>query len=490
MGGVRYNGTDVNLQIDVGAVGNEPFTSNGVEAFGALSSRVASLVDLDPQASGTVRLDDIDGANGLGFREGSIRVSVDGTLVDVDLTNADTLSDVATRINDAIDSVDPAAGSVTVTPNGYTLTANAGHTVTVSDIGAGTAASDLGLDITATSAAVVGDDIAVRLTDQTLLADLGTAVDFVSGLSITQGEQTAVADFSTATTVQDLRNTIDALGFGLRLSINDEADGLNLMSEVSGISLSVGENGGTTAEDMGLRTMGKDTLLSDFRNGLGVGIIEGEDDFAISLHDGTSFGVDLSGSTSVSDVINAINTQASSAGLTVGVDFSAGLALSGNGITLTDNTVGADDLAVSFVGESRAAEHLGILQNAGSSNSLAGQDNSTVRAENVFTHMQALRDSLIDDDTVGITVAGGQLETDIDDVVQARAVVGVQAKRLEDQRTRNEDQKISEQTMLSTLQDADLTEVITRFQQLQQQLQASLTAGTQARSLSLLDFLS
>jgi flagellin-like hook-associated protein FlgL len=43
--------------------------------------------------------------------------------------------------------------------------------------------------------------------------------------------------------------------------------------------------------------------------------------------------------------------------------------------------------------------------------------------------------------------------------------------------------------MLSTLRDADMTEVITKFMQLQQQLQASLQVGAQNMQVSFLDFL-
>ena len=43
--------------------------------------------------------------------------------------------------------------------------------------------------------------------------------------------------------------------------------------------------------------------------------------------------------------------------------------------------------------------------------------------------------------------------------------------------------------MLSQLRDADLTEVITRFQQLQTQLQATLQTSAQSLQLSLLDYL-
>jgi flagellin-like hook-associated protein FlgL len=43
--------------------------------------------------------------------------------------------------------------------------------------------------------------------------------------------------------------------------------------------------------------------------------------------------------------------------------------------------------------------------------------------------------------------------------------------------------------MLSELQDADMTEAITRFTQLQQQLQATLQVGATNMRMSLLDFL-
>ena len=490
LGGIRYRGTTDNLRLDVGAVGDEPFNSNGLEAFGALSTRVASEVDLDPQASPGVRLGDINGALGEGFRPGTVRVTIDGTPVNVNLTDADTLGDVETRLNNAIADTDPTAGGVALTGAGYELTANAGHTVTIADVGSGKTAGDLGLDVTATAATVAGGDLHVKLTDRTRVADLGVPIDFGSGLRITQGQQTKVADFSAAQTVQDLRNTIDELDLGLRFEINDGQTALNLVSEVSGIDLSIGENGGTTATDLGVRSLDATTRLDDFRKGNGVEINQDETDFAITLHDGTSFEVDLAGAQTVGDVLAAIDAAATSAGLTPGVEYSAGLAQTGNGIRLEDNTAGPNDFAVTQLNNSLAATHLGVYENAGAANSLVGQDNATVEADNLFTHMQVLRDALRVNDESGISLAADKLETDLDEVVRARSIVGVQAARLEEQRTVNEDRKLTEETMLSKLRDADLTETITRFQQLQQQLQASLQAGSQSQRLSLLDFLS
>jgi len=491
LGGVRYRGADENLQNDVGTLRNEDFTSNGVAAFGALSSRVKTDVDLLVGATADTRLADVNGANGDGVSKGPVVVTVNGTDVTVDLTTADTIGDVVTRVNDAIDSVSVGAGALSVTGTGFTLSAAGGFDVSITESGQGGVASDLGIALATGPgpAAVAGPSVQPRLTRTTDLADLGAAIDFAAGLQITHGQQTKTADFSTATTVEDLINEIDSLDLGLRLVINDDATGLDLVSEVSGVNLSIGENGGTTAQDLGLRTMGTSTALSEFRFGLGVQPKLGENDLSITTHDGTSFTVDLTGTQTVQDVITAINTAATGAGLTVGADFSAGLVATGNGFEFTDNTVGGNDFVIANADTSLAGTHLGIVGNAGAGNTLTGQDESQARVENAFTHLINLRDSLTGDSTSGITLAGSGLEEAIDRVVASRAVVGVQARRIEEQELRAADMELAEKSMLSTLKDAELTEAITRFSQLQTQLQASLSVGAQNLQLSLLDFL-
>ena len=451
---------------------------------------MATLVDLDPQANSDVLLRDIGGARERGFTAGAINLTVNGTPTVVDLTTADSLDDVVIRINDAITALDPAAGSLSLGPSGYTLTANAGSTITITDSAGGVTAADLGIAFTAASASVAGGDLNVKLSGRTELSSFGTPVDLASGLLITHGENTEVADFSNATTVQDLQNVINSLNLGLRLTINDDGTGLDLFSEVSGVDLSVGENGGTTAEDFGLRTFGSTTLLSDFRNGIGVQTSEaGEPDLDINLHNGTNFTVDLTAASTVSDVIALTQAAATAAGLTLGTDFDIQLAATGNGFTVTDNTAGANDFSVRNAGLSFAADNLGINASAGSGGTIDGEDESTVRIDNLFTHLQELSTSLRNNDESGIVLAGSLLEDDIDSVISARAQVGVQARRIEDQLTLVQDRNIQEQTLLSQLQDADLTEVLTRFQQLQLQLQASLQVGSVGQQLSLLDFL-
>ena len=138
---------------------------------------------------------------------------------------------------------------------------------------------------------------------------------------------------------------------------------------------------------------------------------------------------------------------------------------------------------------SLAATDLGILKNAGAGATINGDDTAKVRSESVFTHLINLRDSLLSNDERGITFAGGDIEQDVDAVVRARADIGARAQRVERQQTRSEDLSVAELTLLSELQDADFTEAITRFQQLQLQLQATMQAGAQTQQLSFLNFL-
>jgi flagellar hook-associated protein 3 FlgL len=488
LGGIRYTGSEDDLEADVGLLSTQPFVTNGATSFGALSARVKSVIDLDPQATSDTRINDLTGAQLVPVRRGTVLVNVGGTQASVDLTDADTLGDVAARLNDAIQSID-ATSSVTIGAGGFELNA-VGANITIDDIGAGQTAGDLGLRLTAAAGnSVSGVDVGVKLTRQSNLADLGVAVDLTSGLLITQGASTKVADFSGATTIEDMMNVINELNLGLRMEINAAGTGLDLVNEVSGIELSIGENGGSTATDLGLRSLDTSTQLADLNLGLGVTANPDEPDFAIELHDGRSFEVDLAGLNTVGEVMAAIEDAATAAGVNLGVDFAVGFAATGNGMTLTDNTVGATEFRVRQLNESLAATHLGIYQNAGAGATITGEDVAPVRVESVFTHMIALRDALLTNDERGITLAGGWIEGDMESVALARAEVGVSANRVEDAQQRSEDLDVLEQSLLSDIQDADAAEVITRFSQLQTQLQASLQVGSARQQLSLLDFL-
>ncbi len=484
LGGYRYTGSRENLAATIGQNLPIDVNSNGASALGALSSRVVSTVDLDPAATATTRLSDVAGARNVGVQLGTVNVTIDGTQVSVDLTHSDSLGDIATRINSAINGIDPTAGGLAVSSKGFTLTAAAGHTIDIAEVGAGVTAADLGIGLTATGAAVVGGDVNPKLTLTTDVSTFGVPVDMTSGLSVTSGSVTKVIDFTGATTIQDMANKVSAADMGLRLEINSSGTGLNLVNEVSGIDVSIGENaGGTTASDLGVRSLTGSTQLADFNHGLGVRILgSGQNDIEIQLHDGTKVDVSLTGATTVADVMSAINTAG-------GGSVTAGMAASGNGLELTDTTAGAGAFTVIDLNNGYAAEDLGIKNNVGAGATITGTDVAKVRNESVFTHLMALRDALRQNDTRGITLAGEALNRDLDTLTRSRASTGVRSNRIDAEKTRTADRKIQTASLLSGLQDTDVTSAITRFTQLQQQLQANLQMGAQVMKLTLLDFL-
>lgn len=488
MGGVRYVGSTRDLNTLIGNNSQQAVNYNGVDAFNLASGMVVGQVDLNPQATADTRLDDVDGALNQGVRRGSVVISVDGLSAVVDLADARTLGDVATRINAAIAAVDPAAGELSLAGGGFQLTATPGHSIQINESGQGKTAADLGIKLSVDSAVAVGADLNPALTESTTLASLGISIDLSSGLKITQGGVTRMADFSAATTIRDLINAVDQLDMGLKLQVNEDGSGLNMVNMVSGVSLSVGENGGTTAGDLGLRTFGLETRLSDLNSGRGVNHVRGENDFEIRLHDGRSFQVNIDGVTTVGELITAIEDAATAAGVAPS-DFTVGLTVDGNGLRLEDFTAGGGEFRVVNLGESLAAVDLGIMQSAGDGQALNGTDVSSRRVASLFTDLINLRDALLADDSRGITFALEGMETGIDRLSQARAEVGLRAQRAEQEQERSAQMGITERSLLSDLEDADLTQVISRFTQLQMQLEASLAVGAQKLQMSLLDFL-
>ncbi len=158
---------------------------------------------------------------------------------------------------------------------------------------------------------------------------------------VTNGDSEYVIDTSTAETVQDLLNLFNQEEYGLVATINSSGDGIDVRSRRSGADFTIGENGGTTATDLGIRSYTGDSLLADFNRGNGIAIVDDENQFIdntlqISITDNgvtTDYTIDTVGLTTVDDLINEINTV-------TGGDVNASLKAVGNGLTLS-GTVGA-----------------------------------------------------------------------------------------------------------------------------------------------------
>jgi flagellin-like hook-associated protein FlgL len=305
----------------------------------------------------------------------------------------------------------------------------------------------------------------------------------LSGLTISNGSVIKNVSFAGATTVQDVLNDLDGAGLGVLAQINSAGTGINILNASQGTSLSIGENGGTTAAELGVQTFAPATALSSLNSGQGVQTAGGTTpDFQITAANGTTFSVALSSATTVQDVITAINAAS-------GGNVTARLATIGSGLTLTDNTTGTGTLTLTALNNSTAAAQLG-LSNPASGGLIAGTDPGAVQSNGIFGNLQKLIASLQTGSTTGMTEASQGLQTDTNRVIEKNGDIGAIEKELTDQQTALTTKSTSLQTFLSTLQDTDLPTAISEFQTLQTGLQASLQTAASTLQMSLLNYLS
>ena len=474
-GGVTFVGSQTSLSNRVGEATESDLLLAGGSVFGGLSARVGGG-DLGPRLTAATRLGDLGGAGGDGVRGNVIRINNSGATADVDLTDADTIGDVIGRIN---------AGGVGVTAavsaDGNSIDVG-GANVTVAEAG-GTAAADLGLLQPVAAANVDGRNLRPKLSDFTPLASLhnGTGIDLAGGLTVTNGDATKTFDLGGVATVGELlaRLNDNAGGVALRASISDDGTSLVLQNPTQGSELRVREGGGTTAADLGWLTFTADDSLAQLNGGRGVRLDANGPDLNLTDNAGVSFGVNLGGATTLQDAADAINAAAASAGAATTAAFDA----NAPGLTLTN--VGRADNA----GESRAAADLGLDAPVSAGGTLVGRDVNPVTVEGVFGHLRTLIAALDRGDVDAATKATGDLGGDEDVAISKRAQAGARLQSFDARLTRIEDGNVATKQMLSGLEDADYAETVTRFQSLQNSLQAALQTTSQVFGLTLFDFL-
>lgn len=482
-GGVRYNGTGRVLSNSFDENTTQAFMVSGSDVFGGFSAAVRGAVDLAPAISAATRLGDLGGAAGNGVAKGSIRLSNGSASAVIDLAGADSIGDVVDAINAA--GVGGITAAVAPAGDSLQLTGGGADDISVAEVGGGTTAIDLGILTAAPAGAglpVNGVNVQPRVTEFTPLASLnGGAGVSAAGLRIKNGEQSATIAIPAGGTVGDLLNAINDSGTGVRAAVNDARTGIDVLNPVQGVRMSVGENGGTTAADLGIRSFSPTTPLAELNGGAGVRTVAGTD-FRVTRSDGTSFDVDVTGNT-VQDVIDAINAADAGAGVT------ASFATTGNGIILTDTAGGAGTLAVTPVDASDAAADLGLAGVESVGNVITGTDANAPQVAGVFASLAKLRESLLASDQAGITAAAGTLEQDYSRVVRVRGQTGARVQEFESREGRIEDQNVATKSLLSSLAETDFAEAVARFQTLQTTLQATLQTTGQILNLSLLDFL-
>ena len=480
LGGIRFTGSE-NILGNVYDHGvSLPFMVNGNELFGAMSSQVRGSASLTPALSPQTRLSDLGGATGNGIAPATITLSNGSTSAAIDLSGAKSVQDVV----DAINAGGVGMVTASLTASGITLSGGIAETISVTQTG-GTPPGDLGILTAAplpAGASLVGQNLWPRLMPLTNLADLrgGAGVD-PAGLTITNGPKTVNVSFAGITTVEGMLNAINTSDAGVRARINADGTGIDIVNAIQGAAMTISENGGATAAQLGVRSFSPQTLLADLNGGKGVRTETGAD-LQITRRDGTTFQVDFSGLATVQDAIDAINAADGGGGVAASFDAAT------NGIRLDDTTGGAGALLVEGVNFSLAATDLGLDTPAAGS-ALVGRDVNGIESNGLLSNLLKLHDALVRNDENGITSAAETIQADLDRVVRTRGQVGAQVQDFEARQDRIEGQKLALESMLSELEDVDYNEAVTRFALLQTALQANMQATGQVLNMSLLDFL-
>ena len=500
--GILYTGSIDKKQTQVSSSLMANFTADGNAIFGGVSSQVHGIEDLTPNLTTVTLLSNLNGANNMGIRDGSISITTGTGSVTVDLSKAITIDDVINKINTDAALI---GASVSLETLGITtgLQFN-GATTGIAEVGTGKTASDLGILGTNGISPLIGQDVDARLTPATLLMDLrgGRGIDTASGIIIELGTQTLNIDISSETTVEGMLNVFNTASPAIRAEINGDKTGINIFNQLSGVTMSIGENHGSTATDLGIRSFTKSSKLSEFNGGDGVHVKgldgSGEDGYIrITAKNGTpgvatvppsSWDINVSTAKTVNDIITLINTA------TVGT-VAANLNATGNGIFLFDLSGGAGNLIVGNdpdnLNNFHVAEELGIAtgDSGVAGPAFNGIDTNTVESTGVFSHLIALRNALQAGNQQGISSATKKIGTDIKSLINFYGEMSAQSQELINQDYRMDESIVSLQILRSEIQDIDFTEAITRFQNLQTAYQANLGTAAQLTSESLLDYL-
>lgn len=191
---------------------------------------------------------------------------------------------------------------------------------------------------------------------------------------------TTVIDTTDAVTIQDVVKKINtALDVQVKATLSGDRITLTDISGASTSNLIVQDIGeGAAAADLGIvgnaaantiagtdiNYLGLNTALSQINDGRGVRKASTGNDIAVTARDGSVTNINLATAKTIGDVITAVNTAG-------GAKFKAELTPGGNGITLTDTSGGGGTLSVANIGDSKAAEDLGLTA-AASGNTLSG----------------------------------------------------------------------------------------------------------------------
>lgn len=492
---VMFRGTDAVAKTNVGSGGLVNVGVSGLEAMG-LAGTIHQGPSLNAGLDRSTRL--IDMRDGLGVKPGLIRISDGGNFVDVDLRAASTLGDVV----DVIESIDFAGRRLrmTVQPDGVALDFADGlpGTLAIADPPGESMAKELSLlnPLGLTAPPLVATRLAPRVTEATLLSRVngGAGINVTSGIVIQQAEASFTVNLAEARTVGDVLIAINRSGADVLAELDTASGGITIRGLRNGVDYSIGENGGSAARRLGLRTADGSTALSKLDRGRGLVLNNDGPDLSIIRPDGVELAIDLNGATTIEDVMIRIRNHPMNQD-TLRVQPS--LNPVGNGIQLLAPP-GANRLVVRASSSGNAAHALGLVppgqmesqsSTVGAFEIFRGSDYKPLEPGGAVDTLIRLETAVRSGDIKEISRLQGLLDVDLDRSNNTRGRVGVWTQNVQQLKESADDQVIALKSELSTEIDTDFASVITELQQRQATVEASLRLIGQTAQLSLLDFL-
>lgn len=295
----------------------------------------------------------------------------------------------------------------------------------------GTLAAQLGLDNASSGGVIQGDRLIAGLND-VLLSSLGggAGLGTLGQVTLTDrsGESDTV-DLSSAVTLQDVIETINASAAGVTAQLNSSKTGIEIRDTTgeTGGSLTIADaDGNNAATKLGIagsvaadfidskslnrQFVTRNTELSDFNQGSGVQL--GSIQFTDTAGATSSLNLATLAPKTLGEVVDAIN------GLTASIE--ARINDAGDGLVIVDQAGGSGSLSVVDNGNGLSAQQLGIAgtgtsQTVGGSTETAIDGSQTIRITTTATstvaslaeEINALTDGPVSANILNLNASGG-----------------------------------------------------------------------------------
>lgn len=483
-GSIRFQ-VEQSTKMDINLIGSDVF----LKRFEILGENA----DLNSGIIGATLLADLNSGAGIDLTVGTFIIDDNnlGISVNIDISAATDINDVLTTINTALAANVPPITNLTavIGPGNNSIefqpTPNDQISLTtpLSNLNAGS-----GVDLENGQIHVgdgAGIDVSVDLSGSVTINDVITK--FNAAMVAAPGINNVTMQINAAGTGLEILDT-NGVPLGLSVSeissVSNTAGDLGIVGSIDptlvGSDLeplndfSIIENGGTIAADFGIlgrfsqnfsgvdldAALTATTNLSQLNSGYGyplgpIVIRQGESIRTVDLGDPALV--------TVQDLLDAINNS--------GLDVTASINADGRGIQVLNNDP-TRSFIISEDGSGLIAKELGLF---GSSDMMGS--------------LMLLEEALRANDQRGVGDLLDNIDNSLQNVLNARASVGARGLRLETTNSRMIDQELSFTFLLSEVEDADITRLITDLATYENNYQAALLAGARIIQPSLLDFL-